>query len=119
MLVVLQRSLHAAVRDGVDHCPAAGAPDDEAAAVCQRLDAGGAAIAVVTDESDVVVGVARAAALRNARRVEEAMEPGPTTVRADEPLDDLRERLRATGQSEVFVTDPDGRFLGVILQAEV
>jgi CBS domain-containing protein len=49
--------------------------------------------------------------------VEEIMRPGPTTVRANEPLDPLLERMRARGVTEMIVTTPEGRLLGVVRRA--
>lgn len=46
--------------------------------------------------------------------VEEIMEPGPATVRADEPLDALLERMTAKHVEEMIVTAPNGHLLGVV-----
>ena len=45
---------------------------------------------------------------------EDVMTPGPATVRAHEPLDDLFSRMRARGTEQVIVTTPEGRLLGVV-----
>jgi CBS domain-containing protein len=45
---------------------------------------------------------------------EDVMEPGPATVRAHEPLDELLERMRRRRVDEVVVTTPEGRLLGVV-----
>lgn len=42
------------------------------------------------------------------------MSLGPTTVRAHEPLDALRQRMRSRKVREMIVTTPDGVLLGVI-----
>ena len=47
---------------------------------------------------------------------EEVMRPGPTTVRANELLDPLLDRMRTRGVSEMIVTTPEGRLLGVVRQ---
>jgi hypothetical protein len=41
------------------------------------------------------------------------MTPGPATVRAYEPLDDLLHRMAARGVEQMIVTAPEGRLLGV------
>ena len=46
--------------------------------------------------------------------VEDLMTPGPTTVRAHEPLAPLHERMRAGHVHEVIVSTPEGRLLGVV-----
>jgi len=43
-----------------------------------------------------------------------AMEIGPTTVRADEPLDALRERMKRRDVDHVLVTSPEGYLLGAV-----
>lgn len=50
--------------------------------------------------------------------VEELMTPGPTTVRAHEPLDALRERMRSRNVSDIVVTTPEGRLLGLVRAAD-
>ena len=42
------------------------------------------------------------------------MQPGPTTVRANEPLEPLLDRMGERNVAEVLVTTPDGRLLGVV-----
>ncbi len=46
--------------------------------------------------------------------VEAAMESGPTTVRPDEPLEGLVERLRARNVPSTIVTTSDGVFVGTL-----
>jgi CBS domain-containing protein len=45
--------------------------------------------------------------------VEQAMHPGPTTVRANEPVPPLAERMRAADVDGILVTDPEGRLIGL------
>ncbi len=45
---------------------------------------------------------------------EEVMGPGPATVRANEPLDALLERMAARNVDEMVVTTTDGHLLGVV-----
>ena len=67
---------------------------------------------VVVDETGVVLGLLRADA--EGETVEEAMEPGPATIRASQPLDPLLEALAGEAEPLVLVTDPDGRLLGIV-----
>lgn len=45
---------------------------------------------------------------------EDIMRPGPVTVRANEPLDPLLERMSTRDVTEMIVTSPEGRLLGVV-----
>lgn len=47
-------------------------------------------------------------------RVEQAMRPGPTTIRANEPVEPLAERMRRADVDGILVTDPEGRLLGLL-----
>jgi Mg/Co/Ni transporter MgtE len=68
----------------------------------------------VNDEN-IVVGHVRAEALQDAAEpVHRHMEPGPTTVRADESLDALTRRMEQHNAATIIVTDPDGHLLGTV-----
>lgn len=47
------------------------------------------------------------------------MRPGPATVRADEPLAPLLERMTRSGTAAFPVTDPEGRLLGLLEREHV
>jgi predicted transcriptional regulator len=49
---------------------------------------------------------------------EQAMEPGPSTVRRDTELPDLIERLRERDLRYALVSDPDGVLAGVVRRAD-
>ena len=49
---------------------------------------------------------------------EAVMRLGPTTVRADEDLASLHQRMQARRTAAVLVTDPDGRLIGVVTAAD-
>ncbi len=70
---------------------------------------------VVTDDN-LVLGrlYPHRQAQPDAATVEQAMRPGPTTVRANEPVEPLMERMRAAGIDAILVTDPEGRLLGLL-----
>jgi hypothetical protein len=44
----------------------------------------------------------------------DVLQPGPTTVRAHEPLLPLLERMAKAHVTEMLVTTPEGRLLGVV-----
>ncbi|WP_151475989.1 CBS domain-containing protein [Streptomyces albicerus] len=90
-----------------------GQPLEDALAV---LDETGRRVGVVVDDDEVVVGLLRHedAAERTEGTVGDALRPGPTTVRADEPLAPLLERMTRSGTEAVPVTDPEGRLLGLL-----
>ena len=72
---------------------------------------------VATDDNRVVLGsLSRADAEKAdpATKVEEVMSPGPTTTRANEPLEELIERLEDAGVEGILISDPDGRLLGEV-----
>lgn len=50
----------------------------------------------------------------DATTVEQVMHPGPTTIRASEPLEPLLERMKKAGVEAILVTDPEGRLLGLL-----
>ena len=68
---------------------------------------------VVNDVGIVAGGLARDAG-GIARPVVDAMRPGPSTIRPDEPLDEVRQRMRKHHTTELIVTDPTGRVLGAL-----
>jgi predicted transcriptional regulator len=51
--------------------------------------------------------------------VDAAMEPGPSTVRADVSLESLRDRLDKRGFKTAVVTTPDGVLLGVVRRQDL
>jgi CBS domain-containing protein len=71
---------------------------------------------VVTNDHRIVLGRVHPRRLdaADATPVEEVMEPGPTTVRAHEPLAPLLDRMARRGVDEVIVTTPQGELLGVL-----
>lgn len=94
--------------DAVHPNPATCAPTTPAAS----LPAGDEVI-VVNDER-IVLGRVRAGTHPPDATAQDVMAPGPTTVRANEPLDPLLERMRSKNVSTMIVTTPEGRLLGVI-----
>jgi CBS domain-containing protein len=90
-------------------------PDELVAIAGERTRGAGWETCVVVNDGGVVLGRLRGEAWRDGTRVtEEVMEEGPTTIRADEDLTGLVARMARRNVSEIIVTDPDGRLLGVL-----
>ena len=51
--------------------------------------------------------------------VEEVMSPGPSTVRADLSVDELRKRLDDRGLKTALVSTPEGKLIGVVTRASL
>lgn len=77
-------------------------------------------VCVVTDCDGMAIGQIRGEGFDTDpdQRAFDVMEPGPSTVRADQPLHRLIERMRQRGASHVIVTTPQGKLLGVVLRHE-
>jgi len=84
--------------------------------VCERVRKSGWDTCFVVDESRVVLGrLGRSALARDGDvSVEEAMTPGPSTVRPSFELDKALERMQTQRLSSLPVTRPDGVLVGVI-----
>ena|SRR6266851_3640975 len=91
-------------------------PSEVVADVMARLGSSGAQLCVVANDRHVVQGRLRVDRLdpADARPAEQAMEPGPTTIRADDDLAETTERMRRRGIANLIVSDPDGVLLGVV-----
>jgi predicted transcriptional regulator len=84
-------------------------------AVLERLGTTGDSFCAVVTHGKLVLGMLYVEeARRGTGTVAEAMRPGPTTVRASEPLSPLVERMRKAGVDGILVTDPEGRLLGLM-----
>ncbi|HEV2752394.1 MAG TPA: CBS domain-containing protein [Solirubrobacteraceae bacterium] len=91
-------------------------PDSRMADVRPRAEASPYAFALVTTEDGTLVGRLRKTALEADPQAvaEQAMEPGPSTVRAHLPAEEVAARMTQRGLSTVVVTSPDGTLLGVV-----
>ena len=70
---------------------------------------------IVVNELRIVLGrVRHRAEAAPGAQAEDVMEPGPATVRAHEPLDELLDRMTRRHVTEMIVTTPEGRLLGVV-----
>jgi Mg/Co/Ni transporter MgtE len=89
--------------------------------VRERVEQSRYDFALVVSAGGVVLGRLAGAVLAGdpEERAEVAMEPGPSTVRADRKLESLLERMRFRDLTSSPVTDPEGRLLGVVLLGDV
>ena len=90
--------------------------EDRIGEVRPRIDASPYGFAFVTSSGGVVLGRLRRSACGDEveRTAEEAMEPGPSTVRPDESPPKLRERLEQRDLKTAVVTTPEGRLIGLL-----
>jgi rhodanese-related sulfurtransferase/CBS domain-containing protein len=87
----------------------------------ERIEASPFGFGLVVDENGVLLGRLRHAALEQSERgtVEQVMEVGPSTVRADVRAEELRERLAKRKLNCAIVTTPDGVLLGVVRRSDL
>jgi CBS domain-containing protein len=104
------------VAEAMDRVVTTCGPDEMVSEVAARLDRTDREICVVVNDRSVVQGRLRRYRTDRAddRLVEQAMEPGPTTVRADAPLAAMLERMRSRHVHNLIVSSPDGVLLGVV-----
>ncbi len=88
--------------------------------VRERVEAAGQNTCIVTSEEGIVLGRLRRDAwdAGSEALVESVMEPGPTTVRPDELLDELTERMRSRGVGTMLVTTSTGKLIGVLYRKD-
>jgi CBS domain-containing protein len=95
-----------------DRTPPTCAPDDRVSSVAGAI---GRSVIVVNDHN-VVLGRVTADRRNEETVARSIMEPGPTTIRAHEPLIRLLDRMASRNVSEMLVTTPEGELLGVVYQ---
>ncbi|HIM60738.1 MAG TPA: hypothetical protein EYM41_09215 [Dehalococcoidia bacterium] len=71
---------------------------------------------IVTTDYGIVLGRIRGRALRGDpdSTAEQAMRPGPSTIRPDTELAEIVDYDGGSGLNSVLVTDPDGRLIGTL-----
>ena len=95
--------------------------DEPLAEVRERARAAGWDTCIVVNDQRVVLGRLgrRAVGSDSDESVEEAMSPGPSTIRPSIGTDALLERMHARKLTSYVVTTPDGRLVGVIRRNEL
>jgi CBS domain-containing protein len=88
--------------------------------VCQRIEKAGWDTCFVVDEAGIVNGRLGRSALRGEQEqtVEDAMTPGPSTVRPSARLEAMVERMHEQRLSNLPVTTSDGRLVGVLIRKD-
>ena len=88
--------------------------------VRERVEAAGQNACIVTSEGGIVLGRLRRDAwdAGSEALVESVMESGPTTVRPDELLEGLTERMRSRGVGSMLVTTSTGKLIGVLYRKD-
>jgi CBS-domain-containing membrane protein len=90
-------------------------PDEPIQDVRDRVARSAHQFALVTTAAGVLLGRLRSSTLHGANpgtTAEDAMEPGPSTLRPHQPAADVHHRLADKGLTYAIVTDPDGHLLG-------
>ena len=84
--------------------------------VCDQLDESGWDTCFVIDEHRVVLGRLGRRAIRGRQDIsaEEAMTPGPSTIRPSARLVDVVDRMRRQNLDSLPVTTLDGRLVGLL-----
>ena len=95
-------------------------PGDRLQDVCEQLDERGWDTCFVVDEVGVVLGRIGRRAIRGRADVsaEEAMAPGPSTVRPSARLDAMVERMQSQNLTNLPVTTSDGRLVGLLTRRD-
>jgi Mg/Co/Ni transporter MgtE len=78
-------------------------------------------ICVVTNDEGVVLGVLGPRALQSGDRVpaEDAMSPGPSTIRPSARREAITARMRDQDLTWIVVTHPDGVLVGVVRREDL
>jgi CBS domain-containing protein len=88
--------------------------------VCRRFDASGGDTCFVLNSHGVVLGRIGRRAIQDRARLtaEEAMTPGPSTIRPSARLGEIVERMQRQNLTSLPVTTPDGRLVGLLTRRD-
>ena len=87
----------------------------DVASVRDEIDASPYGFALVVSGDGTLLGRLRRSVLDDATgSAEEHMSPGPSTVRPDLSIEELRERLDDKALKTAIVSTPEGRVIGVV-----
>jgi CBS domain-containing protein len=94
--------------------------DDRVEAICEQLDQSGWDTCFVVDDRRVVLGRIGRRAIRSRADVsaEQAMTPGPSTIRPSARLQATVKRMREQKLSNLPVTTSDGRLVGLLTRED-
>ena len=84
--------------------------------VREQIDASPYGFALVVARDGTLLGRLRRSSIDDGAdgTAESAMTPGPSTVRCDEAVGELRERLEKRELKTAVVSTPEGRLVGVV-----
>ena len=89
--------------------------DASAERMREQIDASPYGFALVVADDGTLLGRLRRSELEGASgTAEELMSPGPSTVRPDLAIEELRERLDERDLRTAIVSTPEGRVIGVV-----
>ena len=103
----------ALARDDVVTCTL----DTRASELRDAIEASPYGFALVVSSEGTLLGRVRSSKLADAAdeaTAEQVMQPGPSTVRPDLAVDELRERLDDKDLKTALVSTPEGRLIGVV-----
>ena len=111
----------AQVKDFVRDDVVRAALDDHVAQLRERVAKSPYGFALVVSADGTLLGRLRRAALesRPGLAAEQAMEPGPSTVRLDTDPRKVAERLQERDLKTAVVTDPEGKLVGIVRRADL
>jgi CBS domain-containing protein len=94
--------------------------EDRLPELCRRLDESGWETCFVVNPEGVLLGRIGRGAIRGRQDLtaEEAMTPGPSTIRPSARLDAVAERMQRRNLTTLPVTTPDGRLVGLITRGD-
>ena len=101
----------------VRHDPVITRPGDQIPEIEPRVVADPAGVAIVVGPDDVILGFIGDQELKGASpeaTAEDIMLAAVPTIRASEEVDDVRRRMDRAGITDVVVTMPDGRLVGIV-----
>jgi CBS domain-containing protein len=89
---------------------------DDAVEVRERIESSPYGFALVLAKEGTILGRLRRSAIEDAGSgtAEELMNPGPSTVRPDQDVAELRKKLDDKGLKTAIVSTPEGRLIGVV-----
>jgi Mg/Co/Ni transporter MgtE len=96
--------------------------NDSLGRIGNRVEGSAYGFALVTTDDGILLGRLRISVVRDAppeATAETAMEPGPSTVRADTLAADLARRLAERKLRTAIVSTPEGRLIGVVRRRDL
>lgn len=105
-------------RDDVVTC----ALDTQVGELRDKIEQSPYGFALVVWSDGTMLGRVRSSQIRDAAddaTAEQVMQPGPSTVRPDLPVDELRKRLDEKELKTALVSTPEGRLIGVVTRKQL